>query len=613
MPDYRALAQALGTSQPTPQEIERMAALQSPAFGVFPQMQPYRSQQDITASANVPVDVLRGRIAGTRGLFGDVVNQPIPMVRPLQLLSQAFTGQQKYPDTEHYLDTMPLKSDTPIGDVAGRIGSFAPINPMPAVRAGQKGLNLLGMEVADRLATGRSVLPSLLKEPQSAMFAVQPIDLNKGIYKPELTMDEMLKVKDIPTVDRVKQSIDLVGEDQFKKMVNAQYQKYKPTDQDQEAMLVESVTLNILGKAQRSPVEYPLAPAGTRYEEFGGKLTYMTPDEFLQRVRPLQLDPESLDNIAALKQHVQSGGKLDPLHIYETGKEDGRHRAYLAKELGIEKIPVALHGKQSFQYPQQEALRLAQERASLPVEQGGLGLPKDNTPEMRYQAMKGIEGNFVHGAKEPDITSFKTKKQLFEEKYANNPEGAIADNHYANERNAVFLSPNPQFTENFSVQGYTDVGQAPTSYPLKVVGDTKVFDFENPQHLEMLKQKYAELFPLKTIGKEGYVPSEESIRMHTINKRIENLPNDVNNWPAMENKDFQRAIQELGFDAFHVNERGTKNIGVYDPSTLRSPFAAFDPFRKDVATATAMGVALPDLLAAEAEDKKKKLSKVLTK
>ena len=135
MPDYRALAQALGTSQPTPQEIERMAALQSPAFGVFPQMQPYRSQQDITASANVPVDVLRGRIAGTRGLFGDVVNQPIPMVRPLQLLSQAFTGQQKYPDTEHYLETMPLKSNTPIGDVAGKIGSFAPINPMPAVKA----------------------------------------------------------------------------------------------------------------------------------------------------------------------------------------------------------------------------------------------------------------------------------------------------------------------------------------------------------------------------------------------------------------------------------------------------------------------------------------------
>jgi len=98
-----------------------------------------------------------------------------------------------------------------------------------------------------------------------------------------------------------------------------------------------------LDTAQRNAVEYPLAPAGTRYEEFGGELTYMTPDEYLSRVRPLTLDEESLDNIAALKSHVLSGGQLDPLHIYQSGIEDGRHRAYMAKELGIEKIPVALH------------------------------------------------------------------------------------------------------------------------------------------------------------------------------------------------------------------------------------------------------------------------------
>jgi hypothetical protein len=98
-----------------------------------------------------------------------------------------------------------------------------------------------------------------------------------------------------------------------------------------------------LDTAQRNAIEYPLAPAGTRYEEFGGELTYMTPDEYLSRVRPLTLDAESLDNIAALKSHVQSGGQLDPLHIYQSGVEDGRHRAYMAKELGIERIPVALH------------------------------------------------------------------------------------------------------------------------------------------------------------------------------------------------------------------------------------------------------------------------------
>ena len=189
MPDYRALAQALGTSQLTPQEIERMAALQSPAFGVFPQMQPYRSQQDITASANVPVDVLRGRIAGTRGLFGDVVNQPIPMVRPLQLLSQAFTGQQKYPDTEHYLDTMPLKSDTPIGDVAGRMGSFAPINPMPAVKGY---LSLLGNEINAGL-TGqptRSVIGQMTPKPLQIFIGENANTWNKEAAKTAVEMEK---------------------------------------------------------------------------------------------------------------------------------------------------------------------------------------------------------------------------------------------------------------------------------------------------------------------------------------------------------------------------------------------------------------------------------------
>jgi len=52
---------------------------------------------------------------------------------------------------------------------------------------------------------------------------------------------------------------------------------------------------------------------------------------------------------------------------------------------------------------------------------------------------------------------------------------------------------------------------------------------------------------------------------------------------------------------------------VFSPDQIRSKFAAFDPLRKDVAIATASGLALPDLLAAEKEDKQKKLSKALAK
>lgn len=77
-----------------------------------------------------------------------------------------------------------------------------------------------------------------------------------------------------------------------------------------------------------------------QYSQSGGQLVYMTPDQYLSKVRPLTLDPESQENIDILVQHIQDGGRLDPLKIYPDGREDGRHRAHAAKVLGIRKVPV---------------------------------------------------------------------------------------------------------------------------------------------------------------------------------------------------------------------------------------------------------------------------------
>lgn len=86
--------------------------------------------------------------------------------------------------------------------------------------------------------------------------------------------------------------------------------------------------------------EYPLAPPGTRYEETNISPVMMTPDEFLSQVAPLDIDDASRDNIDDLKEHILAGRMLDPLHIRRDGKEDGRHRAVAARELGIELVPV---------------------------------------------------------------------------------------------------------------------------------------------------------------------------------------------------------------------------------------------------------------------------------
>lgn len=96
--------------------------------------------------------------------------------------------------------------------------------------------------------------------------------------------------------------------------------------------------------------KYPLAPKSewwgdADYEKVGAQLIEMTPDEFLEKAKPLKMDEDTRENVEDLKEHILSGKTLDPLVIYREDKtdvkaSDGRHRAVAAKELGYETVPV---------------------------------------------------------------------------------------------------------------------------------------------------------------------------------------------------------------------------------------------------------------------------------
>ena len=87
---------------------------------------------------------------------------------------------------------------------------------------------------------------------------------------------------------------------------------------------------------------------------------------------------------------------------------DGRHRYAVLRDMGLDELPIvmdkeSIKNAKKFGYladtkaaPRQEALDTAQRNAALPIEEGGLGLPKDNTPEMRAQAM-GYDVPAYHG------------------------------------------------------------------------------------------------------------------------------------------------------------------------------------------------------------------------
>jgi len=104
-----------------------------------------------------------------------------------------------------------------------------------------------------------------------------------------------------------------------------------------------------LWKENESP--YPLEDISlwygdANYKQAGGILRSMTPQEFLDAAAPLKIDDIARENINDLKTHIKAGNKLDPLSLYNLDKQtgarssDGRHRAIVAKELGMKTVPV---------------------------------------------------------------------------------------------------------------------------------------------------------------------------------------------------------------------------------------------------------------------------------
>ena len=198
-------------------------------------------------------------------------------------------------------------------------------------------------------------------------------------------------------------------------------------------------------------------------------------------------------------------------------------------------------------YPQQTELDLAQKRAALPIEQGGLGLPAINTPMDRAKAM-GFDPEVYHGTQRA-------------------PEGIMnfgGKVGYAGQTGsqANWFTTDPDRASLYSnlIRGAGN----PTVYPV--------------------------------MTKTGKQLSEDD-----LSKLVSDLNLDQNLEISLYDKKLQKELKKQGIKdlEFMTGQGEEKYKIIFDPAQIRSRFAAFDPFRKDVATATAMGVALPDLLAAE--------------
>jgi hypothetical protein len=161
------------------------------AFGFYPQLN-RRRQGSPADSANLPVDVLRGRLAGLLGAPADIANL-LRSPSPTEMFGDvSYEAPAQFPyTTEKFLKDLPLAPTSRVGQVAGQAASFVPLNPMPSVRGVQKIGQMAGEELAATMMGQRpnSMMSKVVPQP---LFAVAPEGLLSTKVEP---IESLLQTK----------------------------------------------------------------------------------------------------------------------------------------------------------------------------------------------------------------------------------------------------------------------------------------------------------------------------------------------------------------------------------------------------------------------------------
>jgi len=243
------------------------------------------------------------------------------------------------------------------------------------------------------------------------------------------------------------------------------------------------------------------------------------------------------------------------------------------------------------------AQEIAQRNAALPVSEGGLGLPKNNTAMDRAKAM-GFDVDNI----EYHTTDVKKIPSIYEHGFMNMDTGERnfkhlgkeygGDRYYATGQ-GNYTSSSP-FASWFTAQGKLGADQA--MLPL-VINKSKHFDFKNPAHIQDLmtpRESYQQI-----LGKAEMNPKD----LKALQEGKHYLMED---WITLMNlkKRGYTGTNLIEPQQYYAGEGVTTNT--FNPSNIRSINAAFDPFRRNEADILAGLLAVPATQLMNLEEKKKK-------
>jgi hypothetical protein len=141
---------------------------------------------------------------------------------------------------------------------------------------------------------------------------------------------------------------------------------------------------------------------------------------------------------------------------------------------------------------------------------------------------------------------------------------------------AFFFSEDPEFAGKFAsgtwndkLADYEDKGANVLPVHLKA---QKTFDPDNSSHMAQIKEAVRPVYEKRWAHITD--PDEKA-------KMIQVSMNSLDgSYPSLERSYVLDAIKNAGFDSYQVYENGRKNTAVFDPTQIRSKFAAFDPKKK---------------------------------
>jgi hypothetical protein len=367
-------------------------------------------------------------------------------------------------------------------DAAMAVAPMAPV----AGRAARGTARMVGQEMADRVTTGRSMLPSLLAETPSTMFIVPPSIIREG--------------------NPIQSAVVLVGDRIF------------------------------TGRTHGDALNRAIYEGVVRKE--GGKYIFpkgveVNSDLFMTK------DGQIIDRFQA--------SKMFDIGASETAIEKGLMQNKPSNSMSVDsymeqaKAIKQQKEKPSFTYSQQAALDTAQKNAALPISEGGLGLPPTNTPMDRAMAMGFDVENPQYHATDVDFRSINPSSR-----------GKMGA--------GVYTSPDVQYAEKYSA-------------------------LENRRVLPMMSKGYY---------------ADANKRTDIFDKVREDAFANNPNLTSRELHDLvAQEMQSRGYSGFDVD----KERLTFNPSDLRSTFAAFDPMRRNESDILA-GL-LPASLLADPETRRK--------